>query len=204
MSSRKKVDLTPSGVIVVELKDVVPRRDPDLPNLYVAKTVSTIEQRFDYLKGGKAPEWVQDNIVRLRRDLSVPTRPIESSLARTLHRDTASALQSRGFTVNLATTIWRVYVIELDPAGVKDPGLGLLYVGQTSRTPEERFQQHITKALGTKSQRLHSSVVAKPGMRLRMDLAPKKPLFDKEAAELAEVEWAVHLRSLGYVVKGGH
>ena len=203
---RKKVqqDAVPSGVIVVELDDVVPRRDPEMPNLFVASTKSSIEDRFEYLKGGKGPEWVRGHIVRLRRDLSVPTQSIDPSLATVLRRDTVMSLKSRGFTVNLDTYIWRVYVIELDSSAVKEPGLGVLYVGQTVRTPEERFKQHITKARSSKSRPLHSSAVAKYGMRLRMDLAPRKPFFDQESAKRAEAEWAEQLRAQGYVVKGGH
>lgn len=204
MKKKVREDATPAGVIVVELDDVVPRRDPNLPNLYVAKTASPIEQRFEYLKRGRAPEWVQDHIVRLRRDLSVATRPIESTAARTLCSDTVKDLKRRGFTVNCDELIWRVYVIELESKAVKNPGRGVLYVGETSRTPEERFRQHMSKAKTSKSKRLYSSVVARYGTKLRMDLAPRKPLFDKESAKQAEAEWAEHLRSLGYVVKGGH
>lgn len=204
MKKKVREDAVPSGVIVIELGDVVPRRDPNLPNLYVAKTASPIEQRFEYLKRSKRPEWFKGHIVRLRRDLSVPTQPIDPAMAAMLRRDTIANLKSRGFTVNLDTRTWRVYVIELDSSAVKEPGLGVLYVGQTVRTPEERFKQHTTKAKSSKSRRLHSSAVAKYGMQLRMDLAPRKPFFDQESAKRAEAEWAEHLRSLGYVVKGGH
>lgn len=209
MKKKVQQDTKPLGVIVVELDDVVERRDPDLPNLYVASTASSIEDRFDYLKRNNLktsmrPEWIRGHIVRLRRDLSVPTQQIDASLKRALLHDTVTGLKSRGFTVNRDTYIWRVYVIELDSSAVKDPGLGVLYVGQTVRTPEERFKQHTTKAKSSKSRPIYSSVVARHGTRLRMDLAPRKPFFDRESAKRAEAEWADHLRSLGYVVKGGH
>jgi len=52
--------------------------------------------------------------------------------------------------------------------------------------------------------RLFSPVVANHGKCLRMDLAPAVSYFDKLSSKRAEAEWAQHLRSLGYIVKGGH
>jgi hypothetical protein len=204
MSDASGSDLVTSGVIVVELDDVVPRRHPDLPNLYVASTSSPIRVRFEQLQRGKGPAWIQGHVVRLRSALSVDTRPLEPARARAIRRETVQNLQSKGFTVNCDTYTWCVYVIELDPAAVKDPGLGVVYVGETSLTPEERFKQHKSKARGAKNRRLASPVVAKYGKTLRMDLAPVGKLYDKQTAKRAEAEWAEHLRSLGYVVKGGH
>lgn len=204
MSDAPGQDLVPSGVIVVELDDVVPRRHPDLPNLYVASTRSPIEERFQVLERGTGPEWMRGHIIRLRSDLSIPTTDQEPARARALRRTTAADLRRQGYTVNRDTYIWCVYVIELDVAAVKDPGRGVVYVGETRRTPEERFAQHMTKARGAQSQRLFSPVVARHGKKLRMDLAPGVVLYDAQSAKKAEAEWAEHLRSLGYVVKGGH
>ncbi len=197
-------DLVPSGVIVVELDDVVPRRHPDLPNLYVASTRSPIRTRFEQLQRGKGPAWIQGHIVRLRSALSVDTQPLGPAQARAVRRDTIQNLKIKGFTVNCDTYVWSVYVIELDPAADKKPGEGVVYVGETSLTPQERFIQHTSKARGKKNRRLASPVVAKHGKALRMDLAPSGKLYDKQSAKRAEAEWAEHLRSLGYVVKGGH
>jgi len=193
-----------SGVIVVELDDVVPRRHPGLPNLFVAATRSPIERRFDFLQRGKGPTWIRGHIVALRTDLSVETTEMPPATAKTLRQETLRNLRRQGFTVNRDTYIWTVYVIELDPAAAKDPGRGVLYVGETSRTPEERFAQHMNKEKTTKGTRLHSPVVARHGKRLRMDLAPTELAFDKESAKQAEAAWAEHLRTLGYVVEGGH
>ena len=193
-----------AGVIVVELDDVEPRRHPDRPNLYVAATRSPIEQRFAFLARGKGPAWIQGHLVALRSDLSIPTRPVDPSAIAELVSTHTRDLNRQGFTVNCFTYIWSVYVIELDPAAAKDPGKGVVYVGETVRTPEERFAQHMTKAMTTGGKRLYSSVVARYGKRLRMDLAPTEKCFDKESAKKAEAEWADHLRALGYVVKGGH
>lgn len=193
-----------SGVIVVELDDVVPRRHPDLPNLLLARTASPIEQRFEFLQRRKQPSWFKDHIVALRSDLSVEPTEMSRAAAKSLRQETFRNLRRQGFTVNRDTYIWTVYVIELDSAAAKDPGRGVLYVGETSLAPAERFEQHKSQARKAKGGKLHSSVVARYGVQLRMDLAPTEPVFDKESSKQAEAAWAEHLRSLGYVVKGGH
>lgn len=194
----------PSGVIVVELDDVIPRRHPDLPNVYVGSTTSPIDHRFQFLLRGKGPGWIQGHIRSLRPDLSVETRDVSPAEARSLRQGIVKTLKSQGYTVNRDSYIWCVYVIDLDPAAAKNPGRGVVYVGETCRTPEERFQQHMNPVPTAKGRRLHSAVVTRHGQRLRMDLAPGTPFFDAASAKRAEAEWADHLRSLGYIVKGGH
>lgn len=197
-------ELVSAGVIVVELDDVVARRHPDRPNLFVAATRSPIEQRYAFLHRGKGPAWIQGHVVALRSDLSIPTRPVDPTTIRAMVRTHSQDLKRQGFTVNRDTYIWSVYVIELDPAAATNPGRGVVYVGETMRTPEERFVQHMTKATTARGRRLSSSVVARYGTKLRMDLAPTERCFDKNSAKKMEAEWAEHLRALGYVVKGGH
>ena len=204
MTRELEQDTVLSGVIVVELDDVVPRRHPDLPNLFLASTDSPIEQRFESLPRSKRHSWIRDHIVALRSDLSVEPTEMSRAAATSLRQETFRNLRRQGFTVNRDTYIWTVYVIELDSAAAKDPGRGVLYVGETSRTPEERFEQHKSQARKARGGKLHSPVVARYGKRLRMDLAPTDRVFDKESSKQAEAAWAEHLRSLGYVVKGGH
>jgi hypothetical protein len=56
----------------------------------------------------------------------------------------------------VAGQFW-VYVIELDATGLGDVGEGAVYVGETAKTPEERFVNH--KAGGIKA----AKVVARRG-----------------------------------------
>jgi hypothetical protein len=204
MTSKVDSEPVPTGIIVVELDDVVPRRHPDKPNLYVGATQLPLEDRFQFLERPEGKEWFRGHVVALRQDLSIPVHLVSPPERRALKRDTVSRLQRQGFTVNRDTYIWSVYVIELDPAAATDPGLGVLYVGETCRTPEERFAQHMSQAKTAKGGRLHSSIVARHGRRLRMDLAPTELAFDKESSKRAEAAWAEHLRTLGYAVKGAH
>ncbi len=95
---------------------------------------------------------------------------------------------------------YNVYVVELsDEAGKRvDPRFPCVYVGQTVRTPEERFYQHRT---GNKSSRW----VKKYGLRLRPDLSEHlNPVRDRVTAEVVERTLAGNLAEEGYTVFGGH
>ena len=191
------------GIIVAELKDVVPRRIPLLPNLYVGITTMNLLERFEHLEKGKGSPWLKNNLTSLREDLSVEPGMERHDEARKLKKRLADSLKSEGYTVNRNTDIWTVYVIELHSNAIKDPGEGYVYVGETRKTPEERFSEHMNRATNGKT-KLFSSVVSNHGKQLRMDLAPGVNYFDKPSSKEAEAEWAKHLRSLGYKVKGGH
>ena len=90
-----------------------------------------------------------------------------------------------------------VYVIELDPTGLSDVGTGAVHVGETSKTPEERFATHM--AGGPKAAR----VVARRGIRLRPDLHPSEGPFVTRAEALRyERKTGNRLRHRGYRVWG--
>jgi len=109
-------------------------------------------------------------------------------------------------------TSYRVYVIELSrkvftedrrfrEANPQYNGvLECLYVGQTSKTPQERFQQHKTGFRNAKGQKLSANIVQKYGRYLRPSLYQDiGPLSRKEALEVEE-GLALELRKKGYAV----
>lgn len=189
-------------IIVVELDDVVPRRVPDKPNLYVALTIQEPTTKFGALLRGKGPAWLEGHLVGLRNDLTSGPFVLREE-AEKEKRAAIACLKKEGFTVNRDASVWTVYVIELDPKGTKNPGKGFVYVGQTSKAPEERFEQH-KKGKRNKRGPLFSPAVRKWGLRLRMDLAPDTRYFDRRSAEAAEKRWAAKLRAEGYRAVGGH
>jgi hypothetical protein len=189
-------------VLVVELDDVVPPRDPDKPNLYVGLTIEGPATRYERLKIGYGPAWLQGHLVRLRGDL-VSGPFLRRDDARLECRMAIRCLTSEGYTVNRDTRVWTVYVIELDPKGCKDPGKGFVYVGETFKTPEERYKEHI-KGKRNKRGRLYSRSVRRYGQRLRMDLAPEIRYFDGASSKAAEKRLARKLKDEGYKVVGGH
>jgi len=109
-------------------------------------------------------------------------------------------------------TAYTVYVIELHrkvytedrrfrEANPQYNGvLECVYVGMTSKTPEERLRQHKTGALSKKGHDLSSAIVYKYGRYLRPSLYRDiGPLSRAEALEV-EKGLALELRRKGYAV----
>lgn len=107
---------------------------------------------------------------------------------------------------------YRVYVIELAKqvftentkfraANPQFNGvLECLYVGMTSKTPMERFQQHKTGYRNKKGHKLSSNIVQKYGQYLRPSLYNQlNPMSRSEALEMEE-KLALKLRRQRYAV----
>ena len=190
-------------LVVIELDDVVPRRCPTLPNLYIGVTVQKPAERFRTVTAAHAAKWYSGHAIRLRQDL-IETQdfPNRDDAKSALAQATAD-LAAKGFTVNRNRRVWSVYVIELNSAATHESCVEYVYVGETYKSHSERFMEHKTRARNSQT-RLYSPVVARHGVRLRPDLAPGGVLYSKEASKAAESVWADHLRSCGYVVEGGH
>ena len=104
-----------------------------------------------------------------------------------------------------------VYIIELDRAFANssraksanpnaNPDKPCIYVGASSKTPEERFYEHINGKRNNKGP-LFSRVVFKYGLRLRPRLYQKyNPLATREAAEIKEKELTAKYKKRGYIV----
>ncbi len=92
---------------------------------------------------------------------------------------------------------YSVYVIELDPS-LREGEKPAVYVGQTTHTPEKRFEQH--KA-GYKASRW----VRKYGVRLRPRLYRSyNPIATRDEAVATEARLGKKLRAHGYTVFGAH
>ena len=197
-------DKRTSRVIVVELDDVVERRRPDRPNLYVGTTSQPRAARYEQLKLGNGPDWVQGHIVRLRPDLYRSYRPVSKSDAPGQKRRLVAKPKRRAFTVNRDTRVWSLYIVQLDESAAEDVGRGWVYVGETSRTPQERLRQHLEGFRNSRGP-LFSRVVNRRGSGLREDLMEGLPtLYTQKDAKAAEAQLAERLREAGYRVEGGH
>lgn len=109
-------------------------------------------------------------------------------------------------------TVYTVYVIELArkvftedrrfrEANPQFNGvLECLYVGMTSKTPNERFMQHRTGARSTKGHKLSSDIVRKYGRYLRPSLYQHIGPLSREEAFAVEKGLALELRRKGYAV----
>ena len=112
----------------------------------------------------------------------------------------------------MAKTAHSVYVIELSKKvfsesakfrkanpqydGVKE----CLYVGMTSKTPKERFEQHKSGYRSKKGHRISSSIVQKYGMYLRPSLYEHLNPMTRDEAMKAEETLALELRRKRYAV----
>ena len=80
--------------------------------------------------------------------------------------------------------------------------LECLYVGMTSKTPQERFEQHKTGYRNKKGHKLSANIVQKYGSYLRPGLYNHlnvKPMTRAEALKMEE-KLALDLRRQGYAV----
>ena len=112
----------------------------------------------------------------------------------------------------MSRTAYRVYVIELSRKVFTEDAkfraanpqfngvLECLYVGMTSKTPEERFLQHKTGYRNAKGHKLSANIVQKYGRYLRPSLY--RDIGPMSRAEALDVEegLALELRRKGYAV----
>ena len=109
--------------------------------------------------------------------------------------------------------MYRIYVIELSKkvftentrfreANPQFNGvLDCLYVGMTSKTPQQRFDQHKTSYRNAKGYNLSASIVRKYGLYLRPSLYDHiGAIFSRSEALRMEKQLALELRRKRYAV----
>ena len=109
-------------------------------------------------------------------------------------------------------SIYRVYVIELSKRVFTESArfraanpqfngvLECLYVGMTSKTPKQRFEQHKTGYRNKKGHKLSSNIVHKYGTYLRPSLYNHLDPMTKTEALKMEKKLALDLRRQRYAV----
>jgi hypothetical protein len=113
----------------------------------------------------------------------------------------------------MSKTLYRVYVVELSKRVFTENAkfraanpqfngvLECLYVGMTSKTPKERFEQHKTGYRNKKGHKLSSNIVEKYGLYLRPSLYnPIDPVLTRAEALEIEEGLALELRRGRYAV----
>ena len=113
----------------------------------------------------------------------------------------------------MAKTEYRVYVVELSRRVFNENyrfrnanpqfngALQCLYVGMTSKTPKERFQQHKTGYRNKKGHKISSNIVEKYGLYLRPSLYNHiEPMATRAEAIKMEESLALELRRQRYAV----
>ena len=189
----------------MEVEDVVPRRSPKFPNIFVGTTIRTSADCAKTLRSGTKgrPAWARGRVVKTRDDLAPAEAFGSRSDADRAKRALRKKLSAKGYTVNQDQTTWRVYVVELDDATPGSRGKGHRYVGQTSKAPEARLLEHLySPADGERN--LGSRHARKHGIRLVPELTETRTLFSQQEALREEKKMAQKLEREGYCVKGGH
>jgi len=106
-----------------------------------------------------------------------------------------------GYVVADARTneVYTIYIVNLVDDSAPDPSLGKwVYVGETSKTPEERFDEHKNGIRDNKAAREH-------GRDLNYDLMKDIPQVRfRQDSKWLEADTGEKLRSRGYVVEGAH
>lgn len=112
----------------------------------------------------------------------------------------------------MSRAIYRVYVIELSKKVFTESAkfraanpqfngtLECLYVGMTSKSPKERFEQHKTGYKNKKGHKLSSNIVEKYGTYLRPSLYNHLDPMTREEALKMEERLALELRRKKYAV----
>jgi predicted GIY-YIG superfamily endonuclease len=193
------------SIVVIEL-DGSFKKCTDKPHLYVTFTSKAPEQLLEYLQAGNGPKWISGRAVSLLPKLVPRFKPTRSvKVARRRVKDLSISLKSLGYAVNQDSTVYTVYVIDLDidlPTKLKNiGGRGkAVYVGQTSKTPEARYLQH-KKQDGSKKN-LSSRAVFQRGIGFNYGLMPSKNVYTKTDALRLEAELSLKLHNRGYRVFG--
>jgi hypothetical protein len=192
-------------VTAIETQDVVQRRHIDYPNIYFKTTKRSPQEIFEKLRSGKSKSWAAKNVTRILTEHCSGPHSSKKD-ADEVRKTKRKQLQTDKYTINMDTRTWRVYVIELISEKSPDGKMTPLYVGETSKSPEERFIEHRDKLRNNKG-KLYSSKTGDSAKMLRYDLFPEEDFnrfYSNDESERAEKNWIDKLKNEGYFVVGGH
>ena len=185
--------------------------DPDRPQLLLGSARDNPIQRMEKLADGSLDhsKFAQTYGIEARMDL-LETLPTEiGALESYRKKDDASKVRAQvrdhlldqGYVVADARTdeVYTIYIINLVDDPAPDPSAGKwVYVGETSKTPEDRFDEHKSGTRDNKAAREH-------GRDLNYDLMKDFPQVRfRQDSEWLEADTGEKLRESGYVVEGAH
>ncbi len=185
--------------------------DPDRPQLLLGSARDDPLQRMEKLADGSLDhsKFAQAYGIEPRMDL-LETLPEEiGALESYRKKDDASKVRAQvrdhlldqGYVVADARTdeVYTIYIINLVDESGSDPAPDKwVYVGETSKTPEERFDEHKNGTRDNKAAREH-------GRDLNYDLMKGIPQVRfRQDSKWLEAHTGEKLRSRGYVVEGAH
>ncbi len=191
--------------------------DPDRPQLLLGTTSDDPVQWMKKLTDGSLDhsKFAQTYGIEPRMDL-LETLPEEFGALESYRKtddDSAAGVASKvraqvrdhlldqGYVVADARTdeVYTIYIINLVDDSAPDPSPGKwVYVGETSKTPEKRFDEHKNGIKDNKAARDH-------GRDLNYDLMKRIPQVRfRQDSKWLEAHAGEKLRDCGYVVEGAH
>ncbi len=185
--------------------------DPDRPQLLLGSARDKPISRMEKLADGSLDhsKFAQTYGIEPRMDL-LETMPAEiGALESYRKKDDASEVRAQvrdhlldqGYVLDPANgnETYTIYIINLVDESGSDPSpRKWVYVGETSKTPEERFDEHKNGTRDNKAAREH-------GRDLNYDLMKGIPQVRfKQDSKWLEADTGEKLRSRGYVVEGAH
>lgn len=200
----------PDAASLSRVRQRNPDRIEDAPCVYIGYCTFTMRQRFaDGDFSSSRNRMLREHATELRADPRI-TGHSQKQGALSRQERLIRELRKQGWTVANAPPPKNcsVYVIGLRPAVAelskvqhlnprRDPRKKCVYVGQTSKTPEERFQEHLN---GIRASRY----VRDYGVRLLPNLCEElHPMTELESLR-RERNLVSKLRREGYTVLGGH
>ena len=184
-------------VLVSEIKDLVPRRTPQLPNVFVSVVYQpdgNLQAAFE--KKRKAKSYYAPSLTK-PLSISPLTSFAAKADAQAQAAELATSLAEQGYTVNPnPRQRYVIYVVRLHAEKLGKPKQECVYVGETSKTAEERIAIH--RAGGR-----HAAKTWRAFLERARDLEPPpKAIHSKWDSLSEEVSWGEQLRALGYHVEG--
>ena len=190
--------------VIIELDSTLPRQDSKKPHLYMETSFSSAEDRLLQLQRGAARPFAKGHCLSVfaKAPYSKPTH--DPKVAKRRLAETIEKYTRLGHMVNNNKSEWHVYVIDLKQSDLKvKPKSGHVYVGSTSKTVNERVEEHQYGAGTSKGHRLNSKYVTKHFDGLNKSLSPTEKFFTSKSAEEKEERLAEELCRKGYLVRAG-
>ena len=190
--------------VIIELDSTLPRRDTKKPHLYIGTSLSSADVYLRQLQRGTGPAFAKGHYLSVFAESPYSKPTSDPEVAKRRLDETIEKYSRLGHMVNNNISEWHVYVIDLkqDHLMVK-PKSGHVYVGSTSKTVDERVQQHKNGSETSKGHRLSSRYVLEHFGGLNKSLSPKEKYFTSKAAEEKEERLAEELCQKGYLVRAG-
>ena len=190
--------------VIIELDSTLPRRDTDKPHLYIANSTCTSEVYLLQLQQGAGPAFAKGHYLSIFAESPYSKPTCDPEVAKRRLDETIEKYSRLGHMVNNSKSEWHVYVIDLKQDHLKvKPKSGHVYVGSTSKTVDQRVQQHKNGSETSKGHRLSSRYVLEHFGGLNKLLSPKENYFTSRAAEEKEERLAEELCRKGYLVRAG-